>query len=361
MNARTPIHGLTMARGIAAWMVVLFHIRSGMPWLPDGMMAVIGKGYLAVDFFFLLSGFVIYLSAHESFAERGLVAAPAFFRRRAARIYPLYAVMLGLTVLFVALLDVTGRDVSGYPWHELPLHIVMLQNWGFTDELTWNHPAWSISTEFAAYLLFPVIVLTIPLGRIPPWALAGGIASLLAVMAALLHAAGLDNLGEDISRFGLVRCLFQFSAGCLLCALWLQADKSPRHYARWPLAVIAGCAALLWSIAPANELWAFPVIASCAILLIALASRSRSERASPYLRWVVYTGEISYATYLSHFMLFVWFKIIFVSDAANIAPSQIALFLALAFLMSVLLYHSVEKPGRALGRSPFTRPAEAPL
>lgn len=361
MNARGPIHGLTMARGIAAWMVVLFHIRSGMPWLPDGIMAVVDKGYLAVDFFFLLSGFVIYLSAHQAFAERGLAAAPAFFGRRMARIYPLYAVMLALTVLFVALLDMTGRDVSGYPWHELPLHIVMLQNWGFTDALTWNHPAWSISTEFAAYLLFPVLVLALPLGRMPRWMLTGGIAGLIAVMAAWLHAAGLRNLGEDIPRFGLVRCLFEFSAGCLLCALWLQADESPRRYARWPLAVIASSSALLWSIAPANELWAFPVIASCTILLIAFASRGRSERGAPCLRWLIYTGEISYSTYLSHFMLFIWFKIIFVNDATNIAPSQIALFLTLAFLMSVLLYHGVEKPGRALGPSRFTRRAEAPL
>lgn len=164
--SRPQLDGLTAVRGIAAWFVVLYHIRASTPWLPDGVMALAHKGYLAVDFFFLLSGFVIWLSAREDFAARGLAATGAFLRRRMARIYPLYAVMLALTILFAALVHTTGRDMDNYPWAELPLHILMLQNWGFTDALSWNHPAWSISTELAAYLLFPLIAL-LPLARAP--------------------------------------------------------------------------------------------------------------------------------------------------------------------------------------------------
>ena len=66
------------------------------------------------------------------------------------------------------------------------------------------------------------------------------------------------------------------------------------------------------------------------------------------LRGLIYLGEISYATYLSHFMLFIWFKIAFVDHPAHIPPLTVALFLALTFLLSVLLYHLVEKPGRRL-------------
>lgn len=341
--SRPQLDGLTAVRGIAAWFVVLYHIRASTPWLPDGVMALAHKGYLAVDFFFLLSGFVIWLSAREDFAARGLAATGAFLRRRMARIYPLYAVMLALTILFAALVHTTGRDMDNYPWAELPLHILMLQNWGFTDALSWNHPAWSISTEFAAYLLFPLIALA-PLCRAPRLALLIGIALLIGGMAAALHGMGFHTLGQNIPHTGLIRCLAEFTAGCLLCALW---QKGVDAQARLALIGTTLVAVGGWLINPANELWAFPLIATSAIYLIADFSRSGRTIWRP----LVFLGEISYATYLSHFMLFIWFKIAFVKDAANIQPHLIALFLALTFLASVLLYQWVEVPGRRLARS----------
>lgn len=346
MTARPQqLDGLTAARGLAAWMVVLFHIRSGMPWLPEGVMRVLDKGYLSVDFFFLLSGFVIYLSAHEAFLAEGAHAVPAFLRRRLARIYPLYGAMLALTILFAALLTTSGRDTNGYPWAELPLHMLMLQNWGFTDALSWNHPAWSISTEMAAYLLFPLIVLVTPISRAPRRALICGIGASIAIMASWLHLAGLGDLGQDIPHFGLVRCLFEFSAGCMLCALWLKSEGAGRGAYAIAAMLISG-AALGWAVDGRNELWAFPAITACVIFLIAKASRGRLS--SVAMRPLVWLGEISCATYLSHFMLFIWFKITLVRDANDISPPMIALFLLLTLAASAILYHAVEKPGRRL-------------
>ena len=353
MNAAPArIDGLTIARGLAAWMVVLFHTRTAMPWLPGPGLAVLGKGYLAVDFFFLLSGFVIYLSAHRAFLDDGLAAAPAFFRRRLARIYPLYALMLVLTVAFAVLLTVTGRNTSGYPWRELPLHIAMLQNWGFTADLSWNHPAWSISTELAAYLLFPLIVVTTPIARMPRWALAIGIVAAITIMAAWLRAGGLTDLGQDIPRYGLIRCLFEFAAGSMLCALWLKIGPDQRGRTTTVAGAVLIAAILLWSLDARHELWAFPAIAGALILLLAATSRAPGEgrtRSLPY-RLFLHLGEISYATYLSHFMLFIWFKIVLVDDPANIPPATMLLFLALVLAVSTLLHHGIEKPGRRLAR-----------
>ncbi len=339
---RPQLDGLTAARGIAAWFVVLFHIRSGMPWLPADVLNVIHKGYLAVDFFFILSGFVIWLSASGEFTARGLAATPAFLRRRLARIYPLYAVMLALTVGFVLLLEATGRSTAGYPWAELPLHVLMLQNWGFTPDLSWNHPAWSISTEFAAYLLFPLLVLLFrPIARAPRWAIAGAIACLITALAAGMLAMGYTNLGGHIVRSGLARCIAEFSIGCLLCALW-QQGVDRRSRAMSLVALLAGC--LSWASGITNELVAFPLVTAALIYLIA----DHSQRGGRIARPLVYLGEISYATYLSHFMLFIWFKIAFVDNAGNIAPHLVALFMLLTLAASVILYHGVEKPGRRL-------------
>ena len=339
---RPQLDGLTAARGIAAWLVVLYHIRASTPWLPDWAMTFAHKGYLAVDFFFLLSGFVIWLSAQGEFAARGLAATPPFLRRRLARIYPLYAVMLGLTVAFVVLLEATGRDTAGYPWAELPLHILMLQNWGFTEALSWNHPAWSISTEFAAYLLYPLIACLLPLARTPRPVLMLGVAGMIGAVAAWLHHAGLTGLGADIPRYGLVRCLGAFTAGTMLCALW---QKGAHRSTRLCIAAAGGAAGLGWSLDGTNELWAFPLLGACAIYLIADHDRAGMRIA----RSLVILGEISYATYLSHFMLFIWFKIAFVDDAANIAPHLVVLYLLLTLAVSVVLYHGIEKPGRRLG------------
>ena len=216
------LKSLTSARGIAAWLVVLYHIRSGMDWAPRELVHFLGKGYLAVDFFFLLSGFVIYLTAHRAFLREGSAAAPAFLMRRIARVYPLYAVMLMATLAFALIVHATGREAGNYPLSELPLHILMLQNWGFTSELSWNHPAWSISTEFAAYVIFPALLLWTPISRARRPNLLAAMILLIALLYLGLRAGGETHLGGDIARFGLLRCLTEFSCGACLCAFWLR-------------------------------------------------------------------------------------------------------------------------------------------
>ena len=340
---RGELRSLTAARGIAAWLVVVYHIRSGMPWLPEGLMAVAHKGYLAVDFFFLLSGFVIYLSAHRAFLREGQAAIVPFLMRRAARIYPLYGFMLGLTVLFVIAVQAHGGLAEGYPWRELPLHILMMQNWGLTEALSWNHPAWSISAESAAYLFFPLLVLWTPLARARRSNLLVAMIVTLALLALVMEASGAVSLGTDIPRFGLIRCLAEFACGALLCAFWLRGpDGEPKA-----LALSAGGTMLFWGLGLsgyASEIWVFPAGAACLILTLAHASALPGNPL--HWRGFQWLGEISYATYLSHFMLYIWFKIAFVADARDVPPIAIGAFLLLTLAASALLHYKVERPGR---------------
>lgn len=208
----------------------------------------------------------------------------------------------------------------------------------------------------AAYLIFPLIVLGTPIARAPRWLLATGIAASIAAMASWLHMAGLGGLGEDIPHFGLIRCLFEFGAGCMLCAYWRKSATSGAGLFYVAIA-IGSAAAICWSLDSRAELWAFPAIAACTILAIAQASRNQAP--SSALRPLVWLGEISYATYLSHFMLFIWFKIVLVEDGQNISAALIALFLLITLAASALLYHVVEKPGRTLsGRTLVARNRE---
>jgi peptidoglycan/LPS O-acetylase OafA/YrhL len=340
---KTELRALTSIRGVAAWFVVLFHIRLSIAGLPAPVAAVLAKGYLAVDFFFLLSGFVIWMSWSERLRAGGVAAIPEFLKRRIARIWPLHLFMLGFGALLALLLVATGRDAPHFPLAELPLHVLLLQNWGFTSALSWNDPAWSISCELAAYLLFPLLVLSIDWRRVPTPAILAAIAALLVLLHTVFAMRGETTLGLDIPRLGLIRCVLEFACGTAIGALWQRWRET------WRLPAIACAAAVLvllagWIAGPLPETIAVP--AAFAALLLALALTAGKPGNPLEGRAVHYLGEISYATYLGHFLLWFAFKLVLVSDARAVAPPLIALYLALVLASSAALYHWVERPAQ---------------
>lgn len=341
---RAQLDGLTGLRGIAAWFVVLYHMRSGIAHaVPAEATALFAKGYLAVDLFFVLSGFVIWLNYAPAFEARGIRAYGNFLRRRLARIYPLHLFVLLATAAFAGAMALAGHaEPERYPWAELPLHLALVQNWGFTTALSWNHPAWSISTEFAAYLAFPLLVILLRLGRWPAMALLSGIATLCLALHLVLAAAGEPTLGGDIPRFGLLRCLTEFAAGAMVCRLWmLWYDNRGPSLAAATLSIAMGAA---WASGLLAETLAFPSIAALALLALASAEASHWNifRARP----LVWLGEISYSTYLIHFGGWTVFKLLFVADAARVPLWQAGLFLACVLAGSALCYRFIEQPGR---------------
>ncbi len=359
----SPRHldALTGIRGIAAWAVVFYHIRLSLAGLlPAPVIDWLAKGYLAVDLFFILSGFVIWYNYAPRIRQGGSAETRLFLWRRFARVWPLHAFILAGFIGFAALLLVTGRDLAGYPLAELPLHILLVQNWGLTSELTWNHPAWSISTELAAYLLFPAVVALARWEDWPDWALLM-LATALALCVHLIFTAnGHTALGEDIAGLGLWRCLPEFGMGMILCILWQRWQSAPRAA---PLALLAG---LVWgaggTMLGLPETALVPPVFFALLLALALdrsaVSRLLGGRALTYL------GEISYSTYLAHFFLFILFKLAFVDDSLQLDAAQLAGFIALVAGASVALYHGVEKPAqRWLNRRPprwASRPAAVP-
>ena len=355
---KTELRALTSARGVAAWLVVLFHIRLSLPALPGTVGAVLDKGYLAVDFFFLLSGFVIWMSWSERLRGGGATAIPEFIRRRIARIWPLHLVMLGFGLCLALAMQATGRETPQFPLPELPLHVLLLQNWGLTPELAWNDPAWSISCELAAYLLFPLLVLTIDWRRVPTPAILAAMAALLILLHVILTGYGARILGEQIPRFGLIRCILEFACGTAIGALWL------RWRAQWraPATLAFALSALLfggWIAGPLPETLAVP--AAFAVLLLALALTAGRPHNWLEIAPLHYLGEISYATYLSHFLLWFAFKLVFVSDPHAVGWPLIASYLALVLASSAALYHAIERPAQHwLNRLSFRRSRRVP-
>jgi peptidoglycan/LPS O-acetylase OafA/YrhL len=338
---RPELRPLTSIRGLFAWVVVLYHIRLAcLGWLPIEVVHVLAKGYLAVDFFFLLSGFVIWLNYGERLRGRG--AAADFLVRRFARVWPLHAVMLGFGAAIALLLLATGRVSDHFPFRLLPLYLALMQDWGWSNALLWNDPAWSISGEWAAYLLTPLAVLALPRRRWPtPALLAAAAAPLLALFALLSWGHG--GLGFSISEFGLPRCLAEFSCGTMLSELWRRWRGDARIEAGCWVTGLAMLAA--WG-AGMPEALALPFAFAALLLALALgAERARHPLAGRVVHWL---GEVSYATYLSHFLLFFAFKLAFVRDAFDVPPALIAAYLLLVLLASAVLYHGIERPTQRL-------------
>lgn len=359
----SPRHldALTGIRGIAAWGVVLYHIRLSLTGLlPPPVIAVFAKGYLAVDLFFILSGFVIWYNYAARIADGGAGAARLFLWRRFARVWPLHgAILAGFLALALAMLA-TGRDASAYPLDELPAHLLLIQNWGFTSALSWNHPAWSISTEFAAYLVFPALVLMARWDRVSSAVLLALAALLAGGIFVLFSANGHADLGADIPGLGLWRCLASFAMGCLMCQLWQRWSGATRG----GLLAGLGCAAIIaaaFAFGLPETAWV-PAAFFAGLLALALGRgvlvRLLGGKALTYL------GEISYSTYLGHYGLFILFKLAFVDTSLQLGWGGLVGYLALVMAASVALYHGLEKPAqRWLNTHPprwASRPAALP-
>lgn len=347
MPSSANIRSLTSIRGFAAWWVVLYHFRGLLfSWGNPQLIGFFARGYVAVDLFFELSGFVIALNYSSFFQSGRFAEMPHFLALRLARIYPLHLfVLCAMTINPLALL-LTGHTVipSRYSPTDFVLSVLLVQNWGFTDHLVWNGPAWSISTEWLAYLIFPVFV----------WMLAvvnQSRAKLLLSMAAILFLLGMaarmvGGLGNDIPHFGVVRCLFEFLLGMNLYYL----TECTRRY-NWLslLCFIAGLAATGAFVAGWQPDY---TVVPIGFLLIVYGLSDRSMMASRilWLRGFEAIGLISYSTYMVHSLVDDWVRFILVRPSV---PDKIAFPAAilLTFVLSVVLYRGIEVPGRSWGRS----------
>ncbi len=168
---KDEIRSHTALRGWAALMVVLVHFRSFLhPSIdPDEITFFFTKGYLWVDFFFILSGFVLsYVYGIEHPERRTFHEITHYLIARFARIYPLHLISLAAVFLFfitVALINWGwGRafccifDDSLRTAESLVANLFLIHAWGMFDWVTWNLPSWSLSAEFFCYLVFAALL-----------------------------------------------------------------------------------------------------------------------------------------------------------------------------------------------------------
>jgi peptidoglycan/LPS O-acetylase OafA/YrhL len=366
----TEIRSLTGLRGYAALLVFISHmyenlLKSGfdlpVPLLIQRLFLMGGR---QVDIFFVLSGFIMTLIYKDWFAP-GVTARSywKFQSRRFARVYPLHFFMLtilvGLVVGAMLFKWNTAFGLDNYNFAALPYFYTLTQAWGIVDPGIWNAPAWSVSVEAAAYLVFPFFIrYTWELGKSRPW-------TVFIVLAVAGYLANTDTFNEAISFLGfpppqIIRGLTEFALGCVTVhfmqsrtAAWLQT----------PLGAFAALAGLAVCFALTADL-SFMVAVFTVPLLLALLGDTPLTRIFDN-KPVWFLGEISFSIYLGHF-LFTSASHRIISQAwmkTGTGPLILGILgtIALVLLLSTLTFYTVERPGRDLLRGlTRVRAASAP-
>ena len=347
MTDGQTIRPLTSLRFFAAAWVVLFHYWPKLH-TDIALPALLDKGYLGVELFFILSGFIL-CHVYRTALEEGRFRYGHFLWARLARVYPLHlATLAGMIILGVgAGLLGLSIDRNILSWESLPANIFLVQAWGFAPAAAFNHPSWSISAEWFAYLSFPVF----------GWAaLALKDRPLVAVGGAVLLMVGLYSAFESLTGFPLTRATIAwgalriipcFALGCALHAFWRARPAVSRLLAGLGTGFCLVGVITVSSFSGPDAL-IVPLLGGLILFLARLAQTGAKVLEQGPL---VYLGEISYSIY----MICVPWKIVFVNLASRflqISDERLPLGLWLVFLVSVVplaacSYHLIENPARA--------------
>jgi peptidoglycan/LPS O-acetylase OafA/YrhL len=334
---QTQLTGLTSLRFIAALMVVFHHVMdfSLSPIHPE----IIQRGGLAVDLFFVLSGYILTHVYGDAF-RNDLSAAYAFLSARLARLYPVHLFVLTVFAALVIASALTGHQINTerYSVSGLLSHLALVDAWGIGPaRMTWNYPAWSISAEWAAYLAFPVLTYVTSKAR-PSW-------QFVVVAMAWIVCCGPFHLARRTVDFSVVRILPEFLMGMLAYRLLPPTKKVLFANIQIVALSIVIFVAISLSIPDAWITLAF------VYLIVLIPSADRLAGSILTNRHLISLGEESYSLYMVHVLIFGLFYGALRSFRHVWAPQM---FDVIAILLAIgaakLLYHYVEVPGRTYVR-----------
>ncbi len=348
---RRDIEGL---RGIAVVLVVAYH--AGIPF--------IGGGYVGVDVFFVISGFLITRQLVAEWDDTGRIRFARFYGRRAMRLLPASALVVLVTLAASWLWLPPGRfpsivaDVLSTAYYGMNVRLALLG----TDYL---HAAsapsplqhfWSLAVEEQFYLGWPLLlVLLLTVGRRTGGARAVvPIGLSVLVVASFVFGVWLTGRSAPWAYFGLATRAWELGAGALLGltpSLLARVPAAARLAARWAgIALIVGSAVLFTQgTAFPGYLAAVPVLG--AVLIIGAGGDASPGRPDVPLRLLCSSalqaaGQVSYAWYLWH-----WPVLVIVPVALDMEPTlvQRLLLAGWSLLLAAVTYALVEDPARRFG------------
>ena len=279
---------------------------------------------------------------------------------RLARIYPVHLVTLAGVGVLVAAATAVGLEAGGkiLIWPSLPAQLTLTQAWGLAQQGGWNHPSWSISAEWFAYLTFPAFAWVAWRSRHRPVLATMSAIVLVAVMETGFHALAGFPLTRATVAWGALRIVPCFALGCAIHLLW---SARPLRSGASSIATVVTtvCAIALASIFGMPDWVSVALFGGLIFSLASLSSAGSSVLTAPV--WV-YLGEVSFSVY----MVCIPWQLVFekaVHRVPAIGDGALPPLIWLAEFVGVIpvamaVHHLVERPAReAMRRSgvPFAR------
>ncbi len=328
---------------LALWVLCRhwFHAYGGYPMFIDigSGNTFFDQGYLGVDGFFVLSGFILTYN-YGSLNSRQLDNRK-FIVARIARIYPVHIACLLLFAAFVLVRDYVlhthsigtqDYDASGFI-----LNVLLLTAWRYASSNGWNDVAWSVSAEWFAYVCFPLFLLAAPrLRKVRILAVAGlAIAGLVAVEITSKEHLSMGS--------GLARLIPEFLLGVLLFRL---REALPKFGGFVGGSVVSLLVCALGIKIGADSLF----VAGAACLILSLSYERDTLTRALSCAPLVFLGEISYCIYLVQRIPQYLFS--FARSRLHWLASMPALMQALLLLLftlgaAILMHYLVENPMRS--------------
>ena len=361
---RRHLH-LESLRGLAAISVVFYHAPTDS-FFTSGFMQ---HSWIMVDFFFVLSGYVISLAYFESIKDKHDLFS--FQWERFVRLYPLHLSIIILFFLYEILRLWAENDgifmrtpafSSEYSVEYLIYNIFMLHII-FTDVPSWNYPSWSISAEFVVYLLFGIFCLVYC--RYKRLAvILSGLAILIALIQLLSTGSGLATTSD-----GIWRCIYGFFIGVFLQRFETAKPASGSVSFLAPIMLLLLIASITTEALKGNLQLIYPPLFAVAILLLNKSSPRSLIRSLLEDRALVYLGTISYGVYMIHALVWRIFEVVIgrvvpsIIDSTPHVALPMDLIMAASHLCVVLVviasahlsYIWLEKPIRATYGKRFSR------
>ena len=357
------INSLTPMRGIAAIWVMLFHMNVLVFCRGFGLMispavsGILTKGYLWVDFFFLLSGFIISHVYGETLTHNFLKwhHIKTYLWARFSRIYPLHIFTLLLLIPFALVFPIVSPGVMAdgswktfFAWSAIFDNLVLINSMNHYTYLSWNILSWSIGAEwwayFAACFIIPFVFKKNKVQILVTSAVA------IAILSTMVYLN--DNL--DITfNYGWLRCIAEFSLGAVLYQIF-QKEIGKNWLSKDILFLFSTILIVLNLHFRWNDLLIIPAFG---ILLLTTAFNNGTVKTILETKTFKYLGDISYSIYLMHgvwFMVF-WFCLPYLKSNYGINTFDIwmkiaypILFFSLTIVSAHFTNRIVEKKSRVM-------------
>ena len=345
-------------RALAVLLVLVYHIDP----------AVLPGGYIGVDVFFVISGFLITGHLWREASTTGSVSLKKFWAARARRILPA-SLVTTVGVIVIALVLLPPSLVESW-WRQALASVLYVENWALAAEAVdyqaaTNDPTafqhfWSLGVEEQFYLVWPLLVLlaVVLWGGARRAVAVKNPAVLRGILLAIFGAVGIaslvwgitESLGDDpVAYYSTLTRVWELAAGGILALLIRDTQRfAPLRntLAVFGVATIVAAACLFDDGTPFPGVAALaPTLGACAVILAGRTSGPGSLRVVAESWGVQRVGDISYSLYLWHFPVIVFFG---VYTGREPKLTDVLVILIASFAMAIASYTLVEQPIRTV-------------